>query len=91
MPFIAPIAGYAARYVLMTLAFYLLLQARERLGHDQRTEDALDDLPEGAALRRDGDGWRGGFRLHRVVRAGANGPGVAVDFAGLARLRLRKV
>ena len=60
-----------------------------------RREGALDDLPEGARLTRaqSGDDARmdADARLRRVVRLGAGGPGIAAEFAGHARLKLRRV
>lgn len=91
MPALAPFAAIALRYILMTLAAYALMRARAGLSHHQPSEDALDALPEGAAVSRDPDGVRGGLRLRRVFRVGPSGPGVAVDLAGLARVRLHRV
>jgi len=88
---LAPVAGVALRYVAVTLALYALLQARAHVRRDQRVEDAMDEMPEGAAVARDADGLRGGVRTRRVVRLGTNGPGIALDFAGLARLRMWRV
>lgn len=60
---------------------------------DIRSEDALDGLREGADLRFDRHNGRADAeaRLTRTVRVGRNGPGLEVDLAGLARLRLRRV
>ena len=58
-----------------------------------RREGALDDLPEGARLTRASAGGDARLdadaRLRRSVRLGAGGPGVAAEFAGQARLKLR--
>ena len=91
MPLLAPVAGIALRYILMTLAAYALLRAQAGLSHHQPAEDVLDSLPEGASARRDSDGWRGGLKMKRVIRVGPTGPGVAIDLAGLARERLSRV
>lgn len=91
MPLLAPVAGIALRYILMTLAAYALLRAQAGLSHHQPAEDVLDSLPEGASARRDSDGWRGGLKMRRVIRVGPTGPGVAIDLAGLARVRLSRV
>jgi len=88
---LAPLAGAALRYAAVTLAVYALLQARAHVRRDQRVEDAMDEMPEGAGISRDADGFRGGVRARRVVRLGTGGPGVALDFAGLARLRMWRV
>ncbi len=91
MPLLAPVAGIALRYILMTLAAYALLRAQSGLALHQPAEDVLDTLPEGASARREADGWRGGLKLKRVLRVGPTGPGIAVDLAGLARIRLHRV
>lgn len=59
---------------------------------DMATEDALDRLAEGADLRLDPGNGRADAeaRWSRTVRLGARGPGVTLDVAGLARLRVRR-
>jgi hypothetical protein len=59
---------------------------------DLPTEDALDRLPEGADIRVDPDNGRADaeIRARRILRV-VGGPGVAVDFAALARLRVRRL
>ena len=88
---LVPTAAVAVRYAALGLAVYGALRARERARRDQRAEDAMDELGEGPAYRRDPDGLRGAWRFQRVIRAGQAGPGIEIDFAGLARLRLRRV
>jgi len=88
---IVPTAAVAVRYAALGLAVYGLLRTRETARRDQRAEDAMDELGEGPGYRRDPDGLRGAWRFRRVVRVGHAGPGVEIDFAGLARLRLRRV
>jgi len=63
----------------------------ERL--DILTEDALDRLPEGAQVRVDRDAGRADAegRWRRTVRLGARGPGLEVEFAGIGRIRARRV
>ncbi|MGG7566394.1 hypothetical protein ACQ5SO_09565 [Rhodovulum sp. DZ06] len=62
---------------------------------DAGREAALDGMPEGVRLTRAslGDDARmdADARLARVLRLGPNGPGVAAEFTGLARLRLRRL
>ena len=91
---IAPIAGLALRYGAVALAGYALARQIPSGRVDQRAEDALDDTPEGVHARRPAD--RPGQanvagRFRRVVRLGADGPGVEIDAAGLARIRIRRV
>ncbi|MGF6860138.1 hypothetical protein ABIE69_000696 [Rhodobacteraceae bacterium MBR-64] len=91
---LAPLAGLALRYGAVALAAYALTRARSPGRTDQRAEDALDDLAEGVALHRPAD--RPGqhsaqARFRRVIRLGADGPGVELDAAAIGRLRFRKV
>jgi hypothetical protein len=57
------------------------------------TDDALDRLAEGGDVRVDRAGGRADaeFRWARTARVGVDGPGVAVEIAGLARLRARRL
>lgn len=59
---------------------------------DMATEDALDRLPDGGDLRLDPANGRADAegRWRRTLRLRAGGPGVTVDLAGLARLRVRR-
>lgn len=91
---LAPLAGLALRYGAVALAAWALARRMPPGRSDQRAEDALDDLAEGAAAHRPAD--RPGqvnaqARFRRVVRLGTKGPGVDFDAAAIARLRMRKV
>jgi hypothetical protein len=91
---LAPIAGLALRYGAVALAAYALARRLPRGRTDQRAEDALDDLPEGASAHRPAD--RPGqmnmqARFRRVVRLGADGPGLDIEASAFGRLRMRKV
>lgn len=91
MPIVlSPLFWTLFRYVL----FAGLVAAASRqagLGaRDQRVEDALDDLDDGLALRRDADTTRLTGRTRRRIRI-PGGPGVEVDLAGFGRLRLRRI
>lgn len=88
---LAPIAGVALRYCAVALATYAAARRIERGRRDQRAEDALDDVPEGLTLRRDGDQANGTGRFRRVVRLGEDGPGVEVDLTTLGRIRVRRL
>lgn len=93
LPF-APLAGFALRYGAVALAAYALSRKRGTGRTDQRAEDALDDLPEGVAVHRPAD--RPGqhnlqARFCRVMRFGADGPGVEMDASAIGRVRFRKV
>ena len=52
---------------------------------------ALDDVEEGLTLRRDAGQVSTTSHFHRVIRVGANGPGIEIDLTTLGRLRVRKV
>lgn len=60
---------------------------------DLATDDALDRLPDGVGMRVDPDAGRADaeIRLRRILRVVGGGSGLAVDFAGLARLRVRRL
>lgn len=88
---LAPIAGLALRYGAVAVATYAVARNVDRGRFDQRVEDALDDLDEGVALRREDDQVNAAGRFRRVVRMGENGPGVEVDITSLTRIRFRRV
>lgn len=86
-----PTALVAARYAAVGIAAYAMWRAQATPRRDQRAEDVLDDLPEGATLRRDEEATHGALRWKRTIRTGPTGPGFEVDLAALARLRLRRI
>lgn len=90
---LAPIAGVALRYGAVALAAYVLTRQVGRGRVDQRTEDALDEMPEGITAHRphDRDQINGAARFRRVVRLGLQGPGVEIDASALGRIRFRRV
>lgn len=88
---LAPIAAVALRYGAVALATYALARSVERGRRDQRAEDALDDAPEGLTAHKDGEQVNTTARMRRVIRLGANGPGIEVDAVSLTRIRFRKV
>lgn len=88
---IVPTALVAARYAAVGFAAYSMWRAQTQPRRDQRTEDVLDELPEGATCQRDADGARGTVRWKRTVRATKDGPGLEIDLTALGRVRLRKV
>lgn len=88
---LAPIAATALRMGAVALALYAIRSIREPLHRDQRAEDAMDDLGEGLAFRRDGEQLNGGARLKRTIRVGETGPGIEIDASALGRLRFRRV
>jgi hypothetical protein len=87
---LAPVAGLALRYGAVALTTYAALRYPAQGPHDQRAEDALDDLlAEGAAIATAAGQANGSYRLRRNVRLGSNGPGIEIDAALLGRLRIR--
>lgn len=90
MPLPLPPIALAARLALGAAALYAASRSLPAIRRDQRAEDALDDLPEGAALGRSGEDVHAAGRWRRTVRLGAGGPGVDIDISGFARVRLRR-
>lgn len=88
---LAPIAGFALRYGAVAIATYAISRRVTHAHFDQRGEEALDDVDEGLSVRRADEQYNGTARYRRVVRFGANGPGVEIDVTALGRVRLRKV
>lgn len=91
--FAAPVVWKAAT-ILGAFAAGAVVAARrgpERV--DIVTDDALDRLADGPDLRIDPNNGRidAEARLTRTIRLGPNGPGVSVEAAGIARLRMRRV
>ncbi len=87
---LAPLAPIALRYGAVAVAAWALTRQIERGRRDQRAEDALEDLPEGIALRREPGQGSLTTRWRRVIRAGI-GAGVEIDIAALGRIRIRRV
>lgn len=91
---LVPVATIAAKYGAVALAGFLLARQVQRGHLDQRSEDALDRVPEGVTVHRPRDRDReqanATARINRVIRLGTDGPGVEVDFSALMRLRLRR-
>lgn len=90
---LAPIAGVALRYGAVALAAYALSRKIGMSQTDQRSEDALDRVPEGvnAHRPRDRDQMNASARFRRVVRLGVDGRGVEIDATALGRIRFRKI
>lgn len=88
---IAPIAGFAIRYGAVALATYAVARNLPAPPRDQRAEDAMDDVSEGLSLGKDDEQVNGAARFRRVIRLGANGPGVEIDATALTRIKFKKV
>lgn len=80
-----------APVALFALTAYAVARRVRHLPTDPE-ETALDDTPEGVWLSHQNSDQThqlgGSARWRRTVRLGARGPGVEIDFAGLARLRV---
>ncbi|NOX73142.1 MAG: hypothetical protein GXP03_05835 [Alphaproteobacteria bacterium] len=90
---LAPIAGMAARYGAVALVAYAASRRINKSQTSQASEDALDQVPEGLSTHRPQDRQQvnGALRWRRVVRAGANGPGIEIDITALGRIKFRAV
>lgn len=88
---LAPITVIALRYGTVALASYTFARRIERGRRDQQAEDACDVLPEGMTLRREAEQVNATGRLKRVIRFGADGPGIEIDASALGRVRFRRV
>lgn len=88
---LAPVAGIALRYAVVALATYGVTRSIGVARRDQGAEEALDELAEGLAARRDPGQANVTGRWRRVIRVGQSGPGVEIDIAGFSRIRVRRL
>lgn len=90
---LAPIAATAARYGAVALIAYVATRRLERSQTHQKTEDALDRVPEGLAANRPKDRQQinASGRWRRIIRWGKTGPGLEMDATVLGRLKFRKI
>ena len=91
---LAPLAMTALRVGALAAVTYYAVRARS-LPKDAESEHALDRLPEriqaGPHRAEAERGMHGQGRFRRVLRLKPDGPGIEIDAAGLARLRIRRV
>lgn len=89
---LVPIAGVALKYGGVALAAWLVARRVGPARIDQRAEDALDEMPEGLALRRpkDRDQTNATGRLLHQVRLPWMDRPVEIEAAFYARFRARK-
>lgn len=90
----SPLAWTALR--LGAVAAVALYAARKgSQPKDAARESVLDELPDGVSAmphRAEDEGaMHGTGRFRRTFRFGPGGPGVEIDAAALARLRLRRI
>ncbi len=89
---LAPIAGIVLRYGLVAAAGYAASRKIGKGFHDQRAEEALDDLDEGLSVHRRPGELKGTGRLRRVIVPGGDGRRrYEIDISGIARIRVRCV
>jgi len=95
---LVPIASvalrYGVRYGAVALATYAATRKIQQYELRQSDEDTLDNVAEGVAGARPRDDRHqinGAARWRRVVRLGANGPGIEIDATALGRVKIRKV
>jgi hypothetical protein len=89
IPF-TPVAVAALRYgAVAALAYAAARRARPRR-IDPAAEAAMDTMPDGLHMGHAPGQLNAAGRWRRAVRLGATGPGMEIDLAGLARLRLRR-
>lgn len=87
----APVAGIALRYGAVALAGFAAAWLLPRGRLDARVLPALDEAPEGFVLQKHDGELNAAGRWRRVLRLGRGGPGVRVDAAGVARIRVRSL
>ncbi|MGM0583145.1 MAG: hypothetical protein ACQEUZ_00615 [Pseudomonadota bacterium] len=99
MPLPVALAPWAMKAALGAASAALVWQAARRARWSEARpagiEDALDGLDHGLAVgwSRDAHRTRGDVRgaWRGILRFGDHGPGLAVDFSGLARLRVARL
>jgi hypothetical protein len=90
IPF-TPVAVAALRYgAVAAIAYAAARRARPRR-IDPAAEAAMEAAPEGLHIGHAPGQLNAAGRWRRAIRLGATGPGMEIDLAGLARLRLRRV
>lgn len=94
---LAVVAPIALRYGGVALASWAVARGVNTIrnataegARSQAAEDALDQTPEGATLRREADQGNATARMKRVLRW-KDGSGVEIDISALARIRLRRL
>ncbi|SDW10703.1 hypothetical protein [Roseicitreum antarcticum] len=90
---LVPLAGMALKYGAVALAGYALSRQITAGAVNQRHEDMLDEVPEGATVRQPADRGQvnASMRFRRIIRLGADGPGLDIDASALGRFRVKRV
>ena len=91
---IPPLAWTALRLSAMAALAVYAARARSEPKHAEH-EHVLDEIHEGLAAaphRAEAErAMHGNGRFRRTIRLGPGGPGIEIDAAALARVRLRRV
>lgn len=92
---LSPLAWMVLRYGAVAAVTMAASRLRPSQPKDTVHEAVLDDLPEGVRARShraEGENAvHGDGKLRRVLRLRPGGPGIELEAAGLARLRMRRV
>lgn len=88
---LAPLVPVALKYGGVALAAWLLARRIGPARIDQRSEDALDELPEGltAAREPEREQVNAAGRFRRRITLTRTGRGLEIDAAFLARIRAK--
>ena len=91
---LAPIALTAVRYgAVMAVAYYVVNRNKSLAKVSE--EAAHEDVDEGISIRhhrgQSGAQANADARIKRVIRLGANGPGIEIDASALGRIRFKRV
>lgn len=90
---LVPIAGAALSFGGVAFATWFFTRHVQPARIDQRSEDALDDLPEGLAARRPVDREQANMtgRFRRTIRLPGDGGAIEIDAAFVGRLKARRL
>ena len=88
---LTPIAAAALRYGAVAALTYAVARRARPETVSPAAEAAMDKMPEGVHVGHAPGQMTGTARWKRGIRIGAFGPGVEIDLAALARLRLRRI
>lgn len=91
---VAPIALTAVRYGAVLAVGYYLVNRNKSLPKVSE-EEAHENVDEGISVRhhrnQEGAQANADARVKRVLRFGANGPGVEIDASALGRIRIKRI
>lgn len=92
---LTPLAWMVLRYGAVAAVTMVAARARPSQPKDAAHEATLDDVPEGIRARThraEGENAvHGDGKVRRTLRLRPGGPGLEMEFAGLARMRMRRV